>query len=39
MVEPLRTMGITLWNASPGSAYDLWPVIDLQDVLNERRAA
>jgi hypothetical protein len=34
MVEPLRTTGITLWNASPGSAYaDLWPVIDLQDVL------
>jgi hypothetical protein len=40
MVEPLRTMGITLWNASPGSAYaDLWPVISLQDVLSERRAA
>jgi hypothetical protein len=40
MIEPLRTMGITLWNASPGSAYaDLWPVIDLQDVLGERRAA
>jgi hypothetical protein len=33
-------MGITLWNASPGSAYaDLWPVISLQDVLSERRAA
>jgi hypothetical protein len=40
MVEPLRTMGITLLNASAGSAYaDLWPVIDLQDVLSERRAA
>jgi hypothetical protein len=40
MVEPLRAMGITLLNASPGSAYaDLWPVIDLQDMLSERRAA
>ena len=41
MVEPLRTMGITLWNASPGSAYaDLWPVVSLQDVLTgQRRAA
>ena len=40
MVEPLRTMGITLWNASPGSAHaDLWPIIDLEDVLSERHAA
>jgi hypothetical protein len=40
MVEPLRMMGITLLNASPGSAYaDLWPVIDLRNVLGERRAA
>jgi len=40
MVEPLRAMGITLLNASPGSAYaDLWPVINLQDALGERRAA
>jgi hypothetical protein len=40
MVEPLRIMGITLLNASPDSAYaDLWPVVSLQDVLSERRAA
>ena len=40
MVEPLRTMGIALLNACPGSAYaDLWPVINLQDLLSERRAA
>jgi hypothetical protein len=39
MVQPLRAMGVTLLNASPGSAYaDLWPVVHLQDVL-ERRAA
>jgi hypothetical protein len=39
MVEPLRAMGITLWNASPGSAYaDLWPVVNLKDVLSERCA-
>lgn len=40
MVEPLRAMGITLWNANPGSAYaDLWPVVSLQEMLSERRAA
>ena len=40
MAEPLRTIGITLLNASPGSAYaDLWPVVSLQDMLRERRAA
>jgi len=40
MVEPLRAMGITLWNASPGSAYaDLWPVINLQEVLSARSRA
>lgn len=40
MVEPLRRMGVTLLNASPGSAYaDLWPVIDLQAALRERQAA
>jgi hypothetical protein len=34
MVEPLRRMGVTLLNASLGSAYaDLWPVVRLQDVL------
>ena len=33
-------MGITLWNASPGSAYaDLWPVVSLQDVLTGHRRA
>jgi hypothetical protein len=41
LVEPLRIMGITLFNASPDSAYaDLWPVVSLQDALmRERRAA
>jgi hypothetical protein len=40
MVGPLRGMGITLLNASPSSAYaDLWPVVDLQEVLSERQAA
>jgi hypothetical protein len=39
MVEPLRTMRITLLNASPGSAYAEWPTVNLQDVLSERRAA
>jgi hypothetical protein len=40
MAEPLQRMGVTLLNASPGSAYaDLWPVIDLQTALRERLAA
>ena len=39
MVGPLRKMGVTLWNCSPSSAYaDLWPVVDLRDVLSERSA-
>lgn len=39
MIEPLRNMGITLVNATPGSAYaGLFPSVDLQDLL-ERRAA
>jgi len=40
MAEPLRRMGVSLLNASPGSAYaDLWPVVSLQDVLDARAAA
>jgi hypothetical protein len=40
MVEPLRRMGITLRNASAGSAYaDLWPVVCLQDILDDARIA
>lgn len=40
MAGPLQQMGVTLLNASPGSAYaDLWPVVDLQDVLSERARA
>jgi hypothetical protein len=40
MVEPLRRMGIALRNASAGSAYaDLWPVVNLQDILDARIAA
>jgi hypothetical protein len=38
MVEPLRLMGITLLNASQGSAYaDLWPVVELRDILGDVR--
>jgi hypothetical protein len=40
MAAPLRSMGITLLNASPGSAYaDLWPVVGLEEALDRRRAA
>jgi hypothetical protein len=39
MVEPLRMMGITLLIAGPSAYGDLWPVVSLQDVLGERRAA
>jgi hypothetical protein len=34
LVEPLQALGITVWNASPGSAWaDLWPVTDLATAL------
>jgi hypothetical protein len=40
MVEPLRGLGVTLFNASLRSAYaDLWPVVSLTDMLRERRVA
>jgi hypothetical protein len=39
MVAPLRTMGVTLLIAGPSAYADLWPVVSLQDVLGERRAA
>jgi hypothetical protein len=40
IVPSLRALKITAYNASPGTAWgDLLPVIDLQDVLGERRAA
>ena len=39
MVEPLRARGVTLFNASPGSAYaDLWPVISLHEALALERS-
>jgi len=33
LVEPLVRAGVTLRNASPGSAYDFWPKVALEDVL------
>lgn len=33
LVEPLAERGITLRNASPGSALDLWPVYQLKECL------
>jgi hypothetical protein len=40
IVPSLRTLKIAAFNASPGTAWgDLLPVISLQDVLGERRAA
>jgi hypothetical protein len=40
IVPSLKAMGIAAYNASPGTAWaDLLPVIDLQEVLGERRAA
>ncbi len=36
MVKPLRDRGITVRNASPGSAWaDLWPVVTLSEALGE----
>lgn len=40
ILPSLRTLKITAFNASPGTAWtDLLPVISLQDALGERRAA
>jgi hypothetical protein len=40
IVPSLRTLKIAAFNASPGTAWDdLLPVISLQDMLGERRAA
>jgi hypothetical protein len=39
MAEPLRTMGVTLLIAGHSAYADLWPMVSLQDVLRERRAA
>jgi hypothetical protein len=40
IVPSLRTLKIAAFNASPGTAWgDLLPVINLQDVVGERRAA
>jgi len=40
IIPSLRSLNITAYNASPGTAWaDLLPVIDLQEALDERRAA
>jgi len=40
IVPSLKAMGIAAYNASPGTAWaDLLPVIDLQEALQQRRAA
>jgi len=40
IVPSLRQRNISLFNASPGTAWaDLAPVVELQDMLHERRAA
>ena len=40
IVPSLRARNISLFNASPGTAWaDLAPVVDLQDMLGERQAA
>lgn len=33
LVEPLRKRGITVINASPGSAWDIWPIMNLCEAL------
>jgi len=40
IIPSLRSLNITAYNASPGTAWaDLLPVIDLQEALGDRRAA
>lgn len=38
-IGPLKLLRIEVLNASPGSAWDLWPVVTLEQAIEERRAA
>lgn len=33
LVEPLRSKGISVINASPGSAWNMWPVMSLKEAI------
>lgn len=33
MVEPLKQAGVEVLNASPGSAWEFWPIVQLADVV------
>jgi len=38
LVQPLKSMGVVVWNASPGTAYaDLWPVTTLDEFLAQEQ--
>jgi hypothetical protein len=39
LAEPFRKMGIEVVNATPGSALDCWPMMDLRDALCTTRLA
>ena len=39
IVEPLKELGIEVWNCTPGSALDCFPKADLRDVLKARAEA
>jgi hypothetical protein len=33
LVEPLKSLGVEVWNATPGSALDCWPRVELAEIL------
>lgn len=33
LVSPLKARGINVFNTSPGSAWDMWPIVRLEDVV------
>lgn len=37
ITDELKALGIECVNASPGSAWDLWPIVRLEDHINEDR--
>ena len=39
LVAPLKKAGIEVLNASPGSAWDMWPVVRLEDALDVKEKA
>lgn len=36
LVKPLEESGVRIFNASPGSAWDMWPIVTLEQVFHDQ---